>query len=78
MSLNPVEATEANDLEPRELLDNRIEFLLSNLSFFLCFVLVAQQQHTLKKSRLYIFNFFLQGSDSQPGCRGTLGSRTKL
>ena len=46
MSLNPVEATEANDLEPRELLDNRIEFRRSNLSFFLCFVLVAQQQHT--------------------------------
>ena len=39
-------ATEAKDLEPRELLDNLIEFLLSNLSFFLCLVLVAQQQHT--------------------------------
>jgi hypothetical protein len=46
MSLNPVLATEASDLDPKELLERRIEFLLSNLSFFLCFVFVAQQQHT--------------------------------
>lgn len=46
MSVNPVLATEAKDLDPKELFESRIEFLRSNRSFFLCFVFVAQQQQT--------------------------------
>jgi hypothetical protein len=35
MSVNPVEATDASERDPSELFDILIEFLLSNLSFFL-------------------------------------------
>jgi hypothetical protein len=50
MSVNPVLATEASDLEPKELFDNRIEFRRSKRSFLRCFVFVAQQQQTCSKS----------------------------
>ena len=62
MSVNPVLATEARDLDPRELFESRIEFLRSNRSFFLCLVFVAQQQHTCKRwpSRWFSFPCFIE------------------
>ena len=57
MSVNPVLATEAKDLDPKELFESRIEFLRSNRSFFLCFVFVAQQQQTWWNQNEIIQNF---------------------
>ena len=43
MSLNPALCIDASDRLPKELFDNRIEFLLSNRSFLRVLLLLHQQ-----------------------------------